>query len=104
MKVRAYFQAVAQINNEEIPQLPQYSNNQQLSNDKILDIILHGTPKSSWQVEMDRQGFNPLDNTLPDAIDFMENIKAAKDHSHQSDTVATLEEEFFLQQHQQRQE
>jgi hypothetical protein len=44
-------------------------------------------PKS-WQVEMDRQGWDPLDKTLPDVIDFIENIEAAEDHSRQSDTVA----------------
>jgi hypothetical protein len=70
-----------------LPQLPPFGIDQSLSNYKVLDILLHGTPKS-WQVEMDRQGFDPLDKTIPEVVDFMENIEAAKEHSRQSETVA----------------
>ena len=86
MKVRNYYQAVGRINDEELPQLPPFAANQSLSNDEVLDILLHGTPKS-WQVEMDRQGFDPLDKTIPEVVDFMENIEAADEHSRQSETV-----------------
>jgi hypothetical protein len=87
MKVRNYYQGVGRINDEELPQLPPFGNNQPLSNDEVLDILLHGTPKS-WQVEMDRQGFDPLEKQIPEVIDFMENIEAAEEHSCQSKTVA----------------
>ena len=86
MKVRNYYQAVARINDEEIPQLPPFNAHQKLTNDEVLDIVLHGTPKS-WQVEMDRQGFDPMDKPLIDVVDFMENIEAAEEHTRQSDTV-----------------
>ena len=58
--------------------LPPFRANQVLSNDKLLDIILYGTPKS-WQKEMDRQGFDPLLHTLNEVVDFMEQIEASED-------------------------
>jgi hypothetical protein len=63
MKVRNYYQAVGRINDQELPQLSPFGANQSLSNDEILDILLHGTRKP-WQVEMDRQGFDPLDKQI----------------------------------------
>jgi hypothetical protein len=65
MKVPSYYQAVGRINDEELPQLPPFGADQSLSNDEVLDILLHGTLKS-WQVEMDRQGFDPLDKQIPE--------------------------------------
>ena len=62
----------------ELEMLPPFRANQVLSNDKLLDIILYGTPKS-WQKEMDRQGFNPLLHTLNEVVDFMEQIEASED-------------------------
>jgi hypothetical protein len=64
---------VGSINDEELPQLPPFGPDQSLSNNKVFDILLHGTPKS-WQVKMDRQGFDPLDKTIPEVVNFMENI------------------------------
>jgi hypothetical protein len=87
IKVRNYYQAVGRINDEELPQLPPFRADQSLSNNEVLDILLHGTPKS-WQVKMDRQVFNPLEKQIPEVIDFMENIEAAKEHYHQSETIA----------------
>jgi hypothetical protein len=37
---------------------------------------------------MDQQGFDPLEKQIPEVVDFMENIEAAKEHSRQSETVA----------------
>ena len=55
MTVRMYYQSLLRINYEEVPRLPPYGANQQLSQDEILDILLFGTPRS-WQREMERQG------------------------------------------------
>ena len=71
MKVRNFYQAILRLNNEEIPNLPPYGINQRLSQDELLDIVLFGTPKS-WQNEMDRQGFDPMEKHLHEVIDFME--------------------------------
>ena len=52
----------------------------------MLDIILYGTPKS-WQKEMDRQGFDPMDDTLNAVVDFMERIEATDDFDINSEEV-----------------
>jgi hypothetical protein len=63
MKVCNYYQNIVRINNEEIPNLPPFRPLQKLSNDKLTDIVLFRTPKS-WQNEMDRQGFDPMEQSL----------------------------------------
>ena len=74
MKVRAYCQNLTRINSEEIPCLPPFHAQQGLTLDEILDILLYGTPRS-WQNEMDRQGFDPLEKGWYATIDFMENLE-----------------------------
>jgi hypothetical protein len=54
MKIRIFVNHLHQINLDEIPQLPPFAPDQELSNDELLDIILYGIPKS-WVKEMDRQ-------------------------------------------------
>ena len=53
MKVREYCQHLMRLNTDDIPCLPPYEAGQALSSDELLDILLHGTPRS-WQNEMDR--------------------------------------------------
>jgi hypothetical protein len=67
MKVRTYYQQFIRVNSEELPGL-------------LIDIFLHGTPKS-WQNEMDRQGFDPTEHTLLEVVDFMERIESTEDFS-----------------------
>ena len=78
MKVRNYYQNLMRMNTEELPNLPPFHANQSITNDKMTDIILFGTPKS-WQNEMDRQGFNPMDKALHEVVDFMENIETVEE-------------------------
>jgi hypothetical protein len=80
MNVKSYFMHLSRINNEEIPLLPpNYNNAQRLGNDEIVDILLFGTPKS-WQKEMDRQGFDPIDGKTPlQVVAFMERIETSED-------------------------
>ena len=85
MTIRAYYQHLLRINYEEIPKLPPFRANQELSNDEILDIILFGTPKS-WQKEMERQGFDPMEKGLDEVISFMENIEATEEFDDSEDT------------------
>ena len=40
-----------------------------------MDILLFGTPKS-WQKEMDRQGYDPLENNVESVVEFMERLEA----------------------------
>ena len=78
LRIRTYFQAVMRINEEELPNLPPFGANQSLSADEILDILLFGTPRS-WQTEMDRQGFDPIERGLMATVDFMENLEDLED-------------------------
>lgn len=79
MKVRKYFQSLCRINNEELPNLPPFGTDQSLSEDEMIDILLHGTPRS-WQTEMERQGFDPMGThvTAATVVDFMENIESVE--------------------------
>ena len=86
MLVRKYYQRVLRLNVEILPNLPPFEANQQLGMDEILDIVLFGTPKS-WQTEMERQGFDPLDHTIGEVVDFMERIEATENHDKNSKTV-----------------
>jgi hypothetical protein len=70
MKVLKYYQALIRINNEELPNLPPFGAGQALSQDEMIDILLHGTP-CSWQNEMERQGFDPMASTANEVVDFM---------------------------------
>ena len=82
MGVRKYYQAISRINDEELPHLPPFGNGQFLGTDEILDILLFGTPRS-WQAEMDRQGFDPIEKGLLETVDFMENIESTEDKPYQ---------------------
>ena len=78
MKVQTYLQHHIQINNDELPNLPPFNPAKGLSGDKLQNIGLYGTPKS-WQKEMDRQGFDPMENTLNDIVEFMERLEATNE-------------------------
>jgi len=79
MGVKECIMHILCINSQEIPRLPPHFNaTQMLSDDKIIDILLFGTPKS-WQREMDRQGLDPLASTPHDVATFMERIKMSED-------------------------
>ena len=84
MTVRVYVQHILRINHEELPRLPPFNPHQSLTVDEIVDIILFGTPKS-WQKEMDRQGFDPLEHTVDDIVSFMEQVEATEDHVNSPD-------------------
>ena len=43
-----------------------------------MDILLYGTPKS-WQREMERQGFDPMEKSTNQVVEFMERIEATED-------------------------
>jgi hypothetical protein len=78
MKIKNYLQHIYRINLSELVSLPPFNANQNLTEDELLDIVLFGTPKS-WQKEMERQGFDPMENNLTDVIGFMEQIEASED-------------------------
>jgi len=79
MGVRTHLMHIIRINSQEIPRLPpNFNDAQSLSEEKIIDILLFGTPKS-WQCKMDRQGFDPLASAPSDVVAFMERIEMSED-------------------------
>ena len=77
MKIREYCHLVSMMNSQEFTHLPPWGRNQELPDDEILDIIIFGIPKS-WEKEMERQGFDPMAQTLPDVIAKLEDIESAE--------------------------
>ncbi len=78
MTLREWSNHILRINEEEIPMLPPFGNNQMLREDEVVDILLYGTPRS-WQREMDRQGFDPMVKTLAEVVAFMEQIEMSEE-------------------------
>ena len=78
MTVRKYFQNLLRLNTEILPKLPPFGNFQTIQDEELTDILLYGTPKS-WQKEMDKQGFDPLENGVYEVVNFMERIEATED-------------------------
>ena len=87
MNVRAYCQLLVRLNENDIPNLPPYNARQALSNDELLDILLFGTPRS-WQNEMDRQGFDPVERGFFETVNFMENIEGVEEKTTPGGTVS----------------
>ena len=75
MKVREYYHNLQRLNEEELPNLPPYGTGQNLTHDEMLDIVLFGTPRS-WQNKMERQDFDPMEKTLQEVVNFMENLES----------------------------
>ena len=86
MKVRLYFQLLNRINNAEIPCLPPFDETKRFSDDELMDIVLFGVPKS-WLREMDRQGVDPLEKSLGEVVEFLEQIESAEEHDTRSTQV-----------------
>jgi hypothetical protein len=47
--------------------LPPFAANQMLANDEIIDILLFATP-NSWQVEMEKQNWDPMESSASEAL------------------------------------
>ena len=94
MSVRTYFQHLMRINNEEIPGMPPAFDRTQCLNDENLnDIILFATP-NSWQKEMDRQRFDPMEKNPVEVIAFMEAIEASEEFDGTSTKVASAKSDY----------
>lgn len=86
MKVRECYLRILHINEQELTKLPpKFDDTQQLAGDEITEILLFGTPKS-WQKEMDRQGFDPIEHDPAEVVDFMERIENAEEHDNDPKT------------------
>ena len=88
MEVRTYVQHLKRSNAMEIPHLPPFGNDQHLTEDELIDILMYGTP-NRWEAEMDKQGFDPYaaGRTLRQVADFMERLENAEEFGQTSTTV-----------------
>ena len=88
MKVRAYCQYLVRLNQNDLPNLPPFKTGQELTQDELLDILLYGTPRS-WQNEMDRQGFDPIEKGFYPTMEFMENLEGLEEKSLAQESSST---------------
>ena len=77
LKIREFYARVMHINNVEIPMLPPFGPNQPIGNDEMVDILVHACP-SSWQRELDRQGYDPDQMSLAEVISLFEGIEQSE--------------------------
>ena len=77
MTTRTYVNHIMRLNNEEIPKLPPFRNDQGLSNDELIDIILFGIPKS-WVTKMDEHDFDPMSSSIDQVVNFCERLESAE--------------------------
>ena len=86
MTVRKYFQNILRLNTEILPKLPPFGPFQTIPDEELTDILLFGMPKT-WQKEMDKQGFDPLESNVYDVVNFMERIEATEDFDSKATTA-----------------
>jgi hypothetical protein len=86
MKVRTFYQYMSNMILNELPRLPPFAANQTLANDEVIDILLFATP-NSWQVEMEKQNWDPMDHTVAEVVNFMECIENAEEMVHKGTIV-----------------
>ncbi len=78
MKIRTYVNHMIRINQDELPHLPPFRANQQLTPDELTDIVCFGLPKS-WIRKMDEHNFDPLEHDIMQVVAFGERMEAAED-------------------------
>jgi hypothetical protein len=86
MKVHTFHNHLSNMILNELPWLPPFTANQMLANDEVIDILLFATP-NSWQVEMEKQNWDPMDHTIGEVINFMECIENAEEMSRKGTVV-----------------
>ena len=78
MSAREFFNHFSRMNWQELPLMPPAFNNTQcLQVDEIVDILMHAFP-SSWNAEMERQGFDPFDHSPEEMLEFCERLEASE--------------------------
>jgi hypothetical protein len=78
MTVREYTNSLRRINERELHWLPPFAPDQLLTNDELVDIVLHGVPRA-WTREMEKQDFDPDDKSLIEVVQFCERMEEAED-------------------------
>jgi hypothetical protein len=66
------------MNDLELPQMPpRYSVAQSLTDDEVIDILLHAFP-ASWSAEMQKQGFDAFAHSPTRVLEFCEQLEASE--------------------------
>ena len=78
MSVVEYFTAINRINDSEIVHLPPFGTDQKLTPDEITEVLMYGLP-NSWKNEMQRQGFDPLEKSRKEFLDFCQRLEDIPD-------------------------
>jgi hypothetical protein len=78
MTAREYTNSLRRINKQELHWLPPFAPDQLLTNDKLVDIVLHGVPRA-WTREMEKQDFDPDDKSLIEVVQFCKRMERAED-------------------------
>jgi hypothetical protein len=76
MTTKVFLNHLLRINDEELPHIPpKFNESQKLSQDDIIDIILHGIPKR-WSREFERSGFDPMESDLKKLMEQCERMES----------------------------
>ena len=89
MTVHNYALRLRELNLDVIGKLPPCNKSEEdkrLTDDEMIDILLYGTPKS-WQREMERQGFDPIEKEFDEVSQFMQRIEASEEVEVKGKTV-----------------
>ena len=78
MPVTEFINHFMRINDVEIPMMPpNFNDAQKLSVDEMIDVLMFAFPRK-WQIEMERQGFDPLLGTVGTLIEFCQRLESAE--------------------------
>ena len=77
MSIRDFITRLVEINTY-LAKFPPFAENQQLPNDEIMDIAEFAVPVR-WQKIMVVHGFNPIDSTTVEFIEFCERLEYSED-------------------------
>jgi hypothetical protein len=77
LKMREYMARVEELNND-LRYFPLYVNGSRLLEDELLDIYEYGVP-ATWQKRFLLQGFDPLEHSKQEFLEFCERLEATED-------------------------
>ena len=78
MTARQFYNHFVRMNDQELPHMPPaYHNDQRLTDDEVIDILLYAFP-ASWSAEMAKQDFDPFASTSIEVLAFCERMEAAE--------------------------
>ncbi len=77
MKIREYFTRYRELNNY-LEEFPPFKDGQKLPEDELMEHAEFAIP-NAWQKQMVLQGFNPVEHSLQEFIEFCERLEVSED-------------------------